>query len=169
MDCNDILLAVLAIIVFAGILIYMSKCTGRPILNEGTIDLEYDPISSESNLASYTPIHKKEADAPCDFEYKKKRYRKRSREEIDKQFDVNELLPKDFEDDFFDIEPLQVQHINDSHLIHPVKHMGTDSRGASLKNASRDLRGDIPIPKRDVGPFLQSDIDPDNNIRGLCR
>ena len=153
MACNDVLFALLSVIIFVGILIYLCQCD-KPILNEGTIDLEYDPVEQ-------TPY--------AEFEHKKKKYVKRSRDDIDKQFDINELLPQDFEDDFFDIEPLQARRMDDSNLIHPMKHMGTDSRGASMKNASRDLRGGIPIPKQEVGPFLQSNIDPDTNIRPLCR
>lgn len=175
MACNDILLVILAVIVFAGILLYLSKCDGKPILNEGTLDPEYDPyrsVSQDSVLGSYTPAYKRNKQLGEEFEFKKKRFVKRSREDIDKAFDVNELLPQEFEDDFFDIEPLQAKRLDDANLIHPIKHMGTDSRGASLKNASRDPRGDIPIPKMEVGPFLQSDIDPDNNIRpyyGCCK
>lgn len=181
MACNDILLAILAVIVFAGILFYLGKCDDGSILNDGTVDPNYDPWVSSTRsdfqlsphsespgigsiLAPYTPTYQPTQSKACDFNHKGKRFSRRNRDEI--QYNVEDLLPKHFESDWYDVEPLQCsKHIKDSHLIHPSKHMGIDSKGSSLKNATLDPRGDVYIPKNEVGPFLNSTIDPDRNIR----
>ncbi len=45
---------------------------------------------------------------------------------------------------------------------------GIDSRGGTMKNASRDIRGDIHIPKVYVGPWNQSTYEPDPYANALC-
>ncbi len=45
--------------------------------------------------------------------------------------------------------------------------IGIDTIGQSLRNASYDIRGSIPIPKFDIGPFNNSTIEYDYNIKAL--
>ena len=104
-----------------------------------------------------------------DFTYKKKRFTKRTPNDINDLFDVDQMLPKEIEEDWFDIEPLQsTKKIRGTHLIHPKYHMGNNTVGSSLKNGTHDIRGDIPNPKVYVSPWNNSTIEPDTNIKGLC-
>lgn len=106
---------------------------------------------------------------PRDFSYKKKKFTKRTHEDVQDLFNVSKMLPQEIEEDWFDIGPLQnTKQIKGTHLIHPKVHMGVNTIGSSLKNATHDIRGDIPNPKIKVSPFLNSTIEPDNNIKGLC-
>lgn len=45
--------------------------------------------------------------------------------------------------------------------------IGIDTVGQSLRNASYDIRGSVPTPKFDVGPFNNSTIEYDYNIKSL--
>jgi len=45
--------------------------------------------------------------------------------------------------------------------------IGIDTVGQSLRNASYDMRGSVPIPKFDIGPFNNSTIEYDYNIKSL--
>jgi hypothetical protein len=45
--------------------------------------------------------------------------------------------------------------------------IGIDTIGQSLKNASYDIRGSVPIVKTDIGPFNNSTIEYDYNVKSL--
>ena len=45
--------------------------------------------------------------------------------------------------------------------------IGIDTIGQSLRNASYDIRGSVPIVKFDIGPFNNSTIEYDYNIKAL--
>lgn len=104
-----------------------------------------------------------------DFSYKKKMFTKRTPEDIKDLFDISKMLPKEIEADWFDTVPLQsTKKIKGTNLIHPKVHMGINTVGTSKKNATHDLRGDIPNPKLYISPWLNSSMEPDTNIKGLC-
>lgn len=46
-------------------------------------------------------------------------------------------------------------------FLDATKFIGVDTQGSSLKNGSWDLRSTIVIPRKYVGPWMQSDIQPD--------
>lgn len=115
-----------------------------------------------------TPYSDDEYD-PRDFSYKKKKFSKRTPEDVAELFDINQMLPQEVEEDWFDVEPLlTTKKIKGTHLIHPKVHMGVNTVGSSLKNGSLDYRGDIPNPKIWVSPWNNSTIEPDTNIKGIC-
>jgi hypothetical protein len=106
---------------------------------------------------------------PRDFSYKKKRFSKRTPEDIRQQFDIDKVLPQEIEEDWFDVEPLlTTKKIKGTHLLHPKVHMGVNTVGSSLRNGTHDLRGDIPNPKINVSPWNNSTIEPDTNLKGIC-
>ena len=106
---------------------------------------------------------------PRDFSYKKKKFTKRTPDDVKELFDVNKMLPQEVEEDWFDVEPLlTTKKIKGTHLIHPKVHMGVNTVGNSLRNGTHDIRGDIPNPKIQVSPWLNSTIEPDTNIKGIC-
>jgi hypothetical protein len=46
-------------------------------------------------------------------------------------------------------------------LLQPGYHIGLDTIGQTLRNANLQLRSDPIIPKADVGPWMNSTIEPD--------
>lgn len=46
-------------------------------------------------------------------------------------------------------------------LLQPGYHIGLDTIGQTLRNANLQLRSDPIIPKSDVGPWMNSTIEPD--------
>lgn len=104
-----------------------------------------------------------------DFSYKKKTFTKGNPEDIKDLFNIDKMLPKEIEADWFDTVPLEYsKKIKGTSLIHPKVHMGVNTVGTSKKYATHDLRGDIPNPKLYISPWLNSSIEPDTNIKGLC-
>lgn len=107
------------------------------------------------------------SDDPRDFYYKKKKYTRRTPDDLKDLFNVDEMLPQEKED-WFDIEPLQTtKKIKSNQLVHPKVHMGIGTIGSSKKNATHDIRGNVPIEKS-VFPWMNSTIDPDTNLKSLC-
>ena len=52
-------------------------------------------------------------------------------------------------------------------LLSPGYHYGINTVGQTLRNANLDLRSDPPNPRKAVGPFLNSTIEPDLMHRQL--
>lgn len=240
---SNMLLAIFAVILLCGIILYLNKNDDQPIPNEGSISnnqtnsnnsrtssnnagippvlvnpqplntRRYDEISDsivddlvsqysienrpiDGNSGTFSPsdpmanaygpfdgyvqkkqLNMKKMEVPYsdsehderDFSHKKKRFSKRTPDDVKDLFDINKMLPQEIEEDWFDVEPLQsTKKIRGTHLIHPMKHMGVNTVGSSLKNATHDIRGDIPNPKINVSPWNNSTIEPDTNIKGLC-
>jgi hypothetical protein len=114
------------------------------------------------------PYYEDDYDAR-DFSYKKKRFTKRTPDDVKELFDVNKMLPQEVEEDWFDVEPLlTTKKIRGTHLIHPKVHMGVNTVASTLRNGTHDIRGDIPNPKINVSPWLNSTIEPDTNLKGIC-
>jgi len=102
------------------------------------------------------------------FSHKKKKFVKRTPNDIEDLFDIQKMLPQETED-WFDTVPLQsTKKIQGTHLLHPKTHMGVNTVGSSLKNATHDMRGDVPCPKISISPWGNSTIEPDTNMRGFC-
>ena len=53
------------------------------------------------------------------------------------------------------------QSLQGQQLLDPVKFIGVDTQGSTLKNASWDIRRSPPIARTDVGPFLNSSYEAD--------
>ena len=81
-------------------------------------------------------------------------------------YDVQKYLPQEVNDDWFDLVPEAIS-VKNRHLINITKPIGVDTIGSSKKNASYDLRGAPSCPKFVVSPFLNSSIEPDNNLKPL--
>lgn len=82
-------------------------------------------------------------------------------------YDATNLLPKEIRSDWFEVieEPVNLKN---RHLISLQNPLGINTIGESLKNANLDLRAAPPCPKMVVGPWNQSTIEPDYNIKPLC-
>ncbi len=75
------------------------------------------------------------------------------------------LLPVEEKDWFEDVTPTKIKN---RHLINIYRPVGVNTISTSLKNPSLDIRGAPANPKTVVSPFLNSSIEPDHNIKGLC-
>ncbi len=82
-------------------------------------------------------------------------------------FNVNNFLPKETNKDWFEVMPEPIS-VKNRHLINVSRPIGVNTIGTSLRNASYDIRGSPPCPKFVVSPWLQSTIEPDYNLKGLC-
>ena len=71
----------------------------------------------------------------------------------------SQLLPKPSPEaaDFAQFAPKNLQAQN---FLTASQWVGLNTQGSSLKNANYDLRADPIIPKADVGPFMNSSIEP---------
>lgn len=106
---------------------------------------------------------------PRDFIFKKKKFTKRTPDDLKDLYDVNKMLPQEIEMNWFDAEPLlSTKKIKGTHLMHPKYHMGVNTINGSLRNPTHDIRGDIANPKVPVSPWGNSTIEPDTNLRGVC-
>ncbi len=77
-----------------------------------------------------------------------------------------ELLPREDGHNVWQVVNPQAQGaLTDQNFLESGHHFGINTVGQSLKNANLQLRSDPVIPKRDIGPFLQSSFEPDTNRR----
>jgi len=95
-----------------------------------------------------------------------------SKEKKAKKLTAKDLLPKESKDDWFDMpyDKKQMYRIENENLLAGAAtqaRIGIDTQGQTLKNASWDLRAAPPNPKFNVGPWLQSTIEPDYNIKPI--
>jgi hypothetical protein len=72
-----------------------------------------------------------------------------------------ELLPKDKNSEWASLNPVSSGGIQTPDLLQAGYHIGLETVGQTLKNASYDLRSDPIIEKKDVGPWNQSTITAD--------
>ena len=82
-------------------------------------------------------------------------------------FDLDNYLPQQVNEDWFDNVPEPIS-VKNRHLINISKQVGVTTIGSSHKNATHDIRGDEYCPKFIVSPWMQSSIDPDTSLVGLC-
>jgi hypothetical protein len=75
----------------------------------------------------------------------------------------NELLPTDQNSQWAALNPVAANPgaIAMPDLLQPGYHIGLDTIGQTLRNANLQLRSDPIIPKADVGPWMNSTIEPD--------
>jgi hypothetical protein len=82
-------------------------------------------------------------------------------------FKSDNYLAKETNQSWFEVPPEPIS-IKNRHLINISRPIGVNTIGNSLRNPSYDLRGSPPNPKFVVSPWMQSTIEPDLNIKGLC-
>jgi len=79
----------------------------------------------------------------------------------------DDLLPKKKEDWFE--APDVGTNVDDANLMaDAVFRGGVNSISNVNKNPSLDIRGDVPVPKINVGAFNQSSYNPGSKTQGLC-
>lgn len=73
----------------------------------------------------------------------------------------NELLPVDSNNGWAGVQPITQSGIAMPDLLQAGYHIGLDTIGQTLRNPNYQLRSDPLIPKQEVGPWMQSTIEPD--------
>lgn len=81
-------------------------------------------------------------------------------------FNVDKYLPQEVTDKWWDMLPEPVS-VKNRHLINITKPIGVNTIGSSLRNATHDIRGDVPNPKYAISPWMNSTIEPDTNFKPL--
>jgi len=90
-----------------------------------------------------------------------------NKKQKDDIFNAKELLPREENKEWF--ETHDNVKVKNRHLINVYRPIGVNTVASSLRNGSRDIRGDETNPRFVVSPWNQSSIDPDTNNRGLCK
>lgn len=72
-----------------------------------------------------------------------------------------DLLPKDSNSDWGTLNNINQTNVATPDLLQAGYHIGLDTIGQSLRNANLQLRSDPVIPKKDIGPWMNSTIEPD--------
>jgi len=73
----------------------------------------------------------------------------------------SDLLPSDSNSDWGTFNNINQTNIATPDLLQAGYHIGLDTIGQTLRNANLQLRSDPIIPKKDVGPWQMSTIEPD--------
>ena len=82
--------------------------------------------------------------------------------------DVKELLPRDASNTkWAQVNPAGQGDVKNQNFLTAGFTQGIDTVGQSLRNASHDLRPEVPNPRFNVGPWMQSTIEPDPMRRPL--
>jgi hypothetical protein len=83
------------------------------------------------------------------------------------QLAPQELLPADPNSKWAQVNPQSAGDIAGKNFLNAGALIGVNTVGQSLRNASWDLRSEVPNPQVQVSPFMQSTIMPDLQRRPL--
>ena len=72
-----------------------------------------------------------------------------------------ELLPSQNNTQFAKLNPTVASNLQNKNFLEAGAHIGLDTVGQSLRNASYDLRAEIPNPRMNVSPWMNTTIQPD--------
>lgn len=75
--------------------------------------------------------------------------------------DPSELLPKDVNSQWAQLNPAGGADFNNVNLLKAGYHIGIDTIGSSLRNANLQVRSEPPNPTTKVSPWLNTTIEPD--------
>ena len=125
---------------------------GNSITNVSSDNDRFEPIDDKNEGGgSYAPVNLGKS-------------KKQSAKDI---YNLDNFLPKQVNEDWFDNVPEPIS-VKNRYLINISKQVGVNTIGSSHKNASWDLRGEVYCPKFVVSPWMQSSIEPDTSLVGLC-
>ena len=72
-----------------------------------------------------------------------------------------DLLPKDSNSEWAQLNPHGTGDLQNISLLKSGHHIGINTVSSSLRNANLQVRSEPQIPKSNVGPWLNSTIEPD--------
>ena len=85
---------------------------------------------------------------------------------IDKKFNMEQYLPQECYNDWFEVMPEPIS-VKNRHLIDITKPIGVTAIGSFHKTATYNLRAQLAAPKFVVSPWNQSSIKPDLSLKSL--
>ena len=136
--------------------------SSAPITNSIPIDIFKDPSPAIQGLPSPNPTKFNGAsiDSSSTFNYAP------LQNSVNNTLASSDLLPTIETTEYNVNNPITTYY--DANLtVNTVEKIGVDTQGSSKKNASSDLRGNIPCPKFVIGPWNNSTIDPDTNLKSM--
>ena len=80
-------------------------------------------------------------------------------QDVNDVFDSKNYMPGEVNNNWYEVMPEPVS-VKNHHLISVTRPLGVNTIGSSNRNMSFDLRGDEACPRFNVGPFLNSSIEP---------
>jgi len=78
-----------------------------------------------------------------------------------KQYDPSELLPKDINSQWSQLNPAGSADFKNVNLLKAGSLIGIDTIGSSLRNANLQERSEPPNPTASVSPWMNTTIEPD--------
>lgn len=78
-----------------------------------------------------------------------------------------ELLPADPNSKWAQVNPTGQGELGDQNFLEAGFHIGTNTKGQTLRNPNLQLRSEPPCPQVKVSPWMQSTIEADTNRRAL--
>jgi len=83
------------------------------------------------------------------------------------QLNPKELLPQDVNSAWAAVNPHGAGDIQGKNFLSAGALVGVNTVGQSLRNANYQLRAEVPNPQVQVGPWMQTTIEPDLQRRAL--
>lgn len=91
---------------------------------------------------------------------------KSSSSENQNSFNPSDLLPKDVNNEWSNVNPAS-NDLKNLNLLSADQMIGINTVSSSLRNANYQERSEPVIPKREIGPWGNSTIEPDTYRRSL--
>jgi len=136
----------------------------KPVnVNSLPIDIFKEQTSQENSVPGPNPTKFQGAglNMPSTFNYGN------LQNSVNSSLNSGDLLPADNDVNEYNINKPPVQYLDANLTVNSPDKIGVDTIGASKKNASQDLRGNVPCPKFVVSPWNNSTIDPDTNLKSM--
>ena len=83
------------------------------------------------------------------------------------QLKADELLPKDVDTKWSEVNPRSQGDISDQNFLDAGHHIGVNTIGQSLRNANLSIRSEPANPQKSVSPWMNTTIGPDLGRRPL--
>ena len=81
---------------------------------------------------------------------------------------ADDLLPVNNAENEYNKYSIETPFMDANLCADAQNRVGNDTVGSTKKNATYDLRGNVPCPKFSVSPWNNSTYEPDYNIKPLC-
>tara|TARA_B110000977_G_C11085780_1_gene494632 strand:+ start:4009 stop:4656 length:648 start_codon:yes stop_codon:yes gene_type:complete len=133
-----------------------------------------EEVSEELSINKFTGNQESDRGAVLDEAFKKPVAESSSTDKVDfnknlvKKYNVKDYLPQEVNQEWFDYDIKKTNAGSDKMINTDRYVIGVNTVGQSLRNASYDLRTAPPNPKFTVGPWNNSTIEADYNIKPLC-
>jgi hypothetical protein len=126
----------------------------------GSGDDNVRPVISSSNLCGTSASFDHESSDPCREQMIKDRERVQNTQDTHDRIQPEELLPKDAANSkWAQVNPAGQGDVKDQNFLNAGFHIGVNTQGSTLRNASWDLRSEPPNPRYKVSIWQQSSID----------